>query len=60
MKTHIGHNEALMRDGRALRDKLALSGDRPEVKRKLDHLVDEQYLTVALGEKLKRILRDNQ
>lgn len=56
MKTHIGYSEQIMRDGRALRDKLALSGEHPEVKRKLDHLVDETYLPVALGEKLKRIL----
>lgn len=60
MKTHIGHNEQIMRAGRALRDKLALSGDKPEVKKKLDHLVDETYLPIALGEKLKNILRANQ
>ncbi|MFZ3207054.1 MAG: hypothetical protein WA161_24725 [Pseudomonas sp.] len=59
MKTHIGYNETLMREGRALRDKLALSGELLEVKRKLDHLVDETYLPIALGEKLKNILRDN-
>lgn len=60
MKTHIGYGEAIMREGRALRDKLALSGEKPEVKRKLDHLVDEANLPIALGEKLKNILRDNQ
>lgn len=59
MKTNISHNEQIMRDGRALRDKLALSGEHPEVKRKLDHLVDENFLPVALGEKLKNILRAN-
>lgn len=60
MKTHIGHNEQLMRDGRALRDKLALSGDKPEVLAKLNHLVDENFLPIALGEKLKNILEANR
>lgn len=60
MKTQIGYNEALMRDGRTLRDRLAMTGELPEVKRKLDHLVDETYLPIALGEKLKRILEANR
>lgn len=60
MKTHIGYNEQIMRDGRALRDRLAMTGELLEVKRKLDHLVDETYLPIALGEKLKNILEANQ
>lgn len=60
MKLTIGYNETIMREGRALRDRLAMTGEKPEVKRKLDHLVDETNLPIALGEKLKNILRANR
>ena len=56
MKTHVNYNEQIMREGRALRDRLAITGEHPEVRRKLDHLVDENFLPVALAQKLKNIL----
>jgi hypothetical protein len=48
---------ALLVQGRVLRDKLALSGDHPEIKRKLDHLVDLAYLKGGEAEKLRNLIK---
>jgi len=48
---------ALLNEGRALRDRLAVTGEHPEVKRKLDHLVDLQYLNGSQAEKLRRLIK---
>ena len=51
---------ALLNDGRALRDKLALSGEHPEVLKKLNHLVDLAYLKGGQAEKLRNLIKQVQ
>lgn len=50
-----GGNELVMA-GRALRDQLTLTGEHPELLRKLNDLVDLSYLTSPQAEKLKNLL----
>jgi hypothetical protein len=47
----------LLREGRALRDKLALSGEHPEILRKLEHLCELNYLKGGQAEKMRNLLK---
>lgn len=53
---NISGGNQLVMDGRTLRDKLTLSGEHPEILRKLNHLVDLAYLNSSQAEKLKNLL----
>lgn len=46
----------LKQAGRVLRDKLALSGENPELLRKLNALVDSAYLQAGDLAKLRKLL----
>ncbi len=47
----------LVMQARALRDRLALSGDHPMILAKLNHIVDKAYVNPAEREKLKNLIR---
>ena len=51
---------ALLNDGRALRDKLALSGDHPEILKKLLYLCELNYLKGGEAEKLRNLIKAAQ
>lgn len=48
---------ALLNEGRALRDKLMLSGEHPEVLRKLLYLCELKYLKGGEAEKLRNLIK---
>lgn len=53
---YIDHGHPLMMEGRALRDKLKLSGEHPDVLRKLDHIVDLKSIHGGTAQKLKNLI----
>jgi hypothetical protein len=52
----ISGSNQLVLDGRALRDQLTLTGEHPEILRKLNDLVDLAYLDSPQSEKLKNLI----
>lgn len=53
---NLDHGSPLMQQGRLVRDSLHLSGTHPEIKRKLDHIVDLRWINSAMAEKLKNLI----
>lgn len=53
---NLDHGNELMQRGRLVRDSLHLSGAHPEIKRKLDHIVDLRWINSAMAEKLKNLI----
>lgn len=53
---NITHANPLMMEGRRVRDHLKLSGEHPDVLRKLDDIVDQQSIHGGTALKLQNLL----